>query len=390
MPDTFNVGLAGYGLAGRVFHAQLIVRTPGLKLAGVFSRTEEKRAQAAREYQDVKTSQTYEALLADPAIHVVVVATPHDVHEPMVIEAAAAAKHVITDKIMAMTSAAGERMIAACRKAGVVFSVFQNRRWDSDYLTFRRVLERGLLGEVFSIDSAVTNYRNVLAQRDGGTLPATPARWRDSSERGGGPLHDWGAHLFDQALELCGTRVEAVWGDLQYRVPALDVETSVDAVVRFAGRSPAGVDAEAPAYAGTRQLGDRASEGGIRFTIETGWTSTINPPRWYARGSLGTYVQFGTDPQVGKMMRGEVGPQLLAPGSAPRLVQRAGPDATEREVPVEVLPGSYLEYYASLVKTLRGEAPLAVEPESVLRSVRLIEAVVESAQRDAVVHPDLR
>lgn len=365
-------------------HAQLVARPPGLVLAAVCSRTAERRAQAEREHPGIRTYESYEALLGDASLDLVVVATPHDVHEPMVVAAARAGKHVVTDKIMALSVAEGERMIAACRQAGVLFSVFHNRRWDSDYLTVRRVLEQGTLGEVFTIDSAVTSYRPYLAQRDAGELKG-PSRWREYARHGGGPFRDWGAHLFDQAVQLCGTRAESVWADLQFRVPALDVETAGQATLRF----PAAEDApdDAPAYAGTRQLGANASGEGIRYTIEAGGISAIPRPRWYVRGSRGAYIQYGLDPQEAALHRGEVGPRPLPPESAPRLVLRDGRGAAEREVPVEVVPGNWPAFYENIAAYLRGEAPVAVQPENVLCSLRLIEAALDSARRIQVVRP---
>ena len=124
-------------------------------------------------------------------------------------------------------------MIAAARAAGVRFSVFQNRRWDSDYLTVKRVLADGLLGEPYVVESAVTSfgpspgYRNPTSDR--------PRGWRTYAEFGGGPMRDWGAHLFDQAVQLAGPRPETIFADFQYRRD-WDVETAGMAYLRYPGR----------------------------------------------------------------------------------------------------------------------------------------------------------
>src|SRR6266545_1277579 len=184
--EPIGVGIAGYGLAGRVFHGPLVTHTPGLKLRAVFSRTAERRAQAGQHYPGMTLHDSYEALLDDPAVQFVIVATPHDTHESMVVQAAQAKKHVVVDKVMCLSVAEGERMIAAARQAGVLFSVFQNRRWDSDYLTVRKVLAEGLVGEPYVIESAVTSfgpspgYRNPTSDR--------PRGWRTYAEFGGGPM----------------------------------------------------------------------------------------------------------------------------------------------------------------------------------------------------------
>jgi scyllo-inositol 2-dehydrogenase (NADP+) len=362
--ETIGVGIAGYGLAGRVFHATLIQHTPGLRLRAVWSRTAERRQQAGQDHAGISLPETYEALLDDPAVDLVVVATPHHTHESLVVQAARAGKHVVVDKIMCLSVEEGERMIAAAREAGVVLSVFQNRRWDSDFLTLRRVLDLGMIGEPLVIESAVTSfgpspgYRNPTSDR--------PRGWRTYAEFGGGPMRDWGAHLFDQAVQLAGARPLAVLGDLQFRRD-WDVETAGLAWLRY------------PPATGGRE--------GLRYLIETGSISALPKPRWYVRGSDGAYLQYGRDAQESALHRGEVGPRIMAPEHAPRVVRYV--DGAVRDVEVEQVPGDYLAYYRNVAEAIRGQAPLAVVPEDVLASIRLLTAAFQSAAAGEIVHPDV-
>lgn len=355
-----GVGLAGYGLAGRVFHGPLVSHTEDMRVAAVFSRTAERRAQAAGRYAEANAHETYAALLEDPAVDLVVVGTPHDTHEAMVIQAARAGKHVVVDKIMCLSVAEGERMIAAAREAGVVFSVFHNRRWDSDYLTVKSVLDRGLVGGPYVIESAVTSYgaspgyRNPTSDR--------PRGWRTYAEFGGGPMRDWGAHLFDQVVQLAGPAPLSVYADFQYR-REWDVETAGMVYLKYAGTGE--------------------SSEGLRYVIETGAISAIQRPRWYVRGSEGAYIQYGRDPQEAALNRGEVGPRVMDPENAPRLVRYV--DGKLVDVECEQVPGNYLEFYANVRDVIRGAAELAVKPENVLHSIKLIELAVKSAQTNLVV-----
>jgi scyllo-inositol 2-dehydrogenase (NADP+) len=364
--ESIGVGIAGYGLAGRVFHAVLVRHTPGLRLRAVYSRTPERREQAGREQGGIALPETYEALLDDPAVELVVVATPHHTHEALVVQALEAGKHVVVDKIMCLSLEEGRRMIGAARRAGAVFSVFQNRRWDSDYLTVRAVLEAGLIGEPYVVESAVTSfgpspgYRNPTSDR--------PRGWRTYAEFGGGPMRDWGAHLFDQAAQLAGPDPLAVFGDLQYRRD-WDVETAGTAWLRYPPRAGA---------AG-------AAGEGLRYVIETGAISALPKPRWLIRGSEGAYLQYGRDGQEAALHRGEVGPRVMAPEHAPRVVRYA--DGQVRDVEVEQVPGDYTAYYRNVGAAIRGEAPLAVEPEDVLQSIRLLLAALRSAARGTTVDP---
>ncbi|MGH2367636.1 MAG: Gfo/Idh/MocA family protein, partial [Chloroflexota bacterium] len=314
------------------------------------------------DYPDITLHATYEALLADHQVDLVIVATPHDTHEMLVVQAAQAGKHVVVDKIMCLTVEEGERMIAAARAAGVQFSVFQNRRWDSDYLTVKRVLDQGLVGEPYVIESAVTSfgpspgYRNPTTER--------PRGWRSYAEFGGGPMRDWGAHLFDQAVQLAGPQPELIFADFQYR-RNWDVETAGTAWLRY------------PPRGGARE--------GLRFSIETGAISAIPKPRWLIRGSEGAYVQSGRDAQEAALHRGDVGPRPMDPEHAPRLVRFEAGQA--RDVPVEQVPGNYLAYYENVAAAIRGEASLAVEPSNVLQSIRLLTAAIQSAETGQTIVP---
>jgi scyllo-inositol 2-dehydrogenase (NADP+) len=292
----------------------------------------------------------------------VIVATPHDTHADLVTRACGAGKHVVVDKIMCLSVEEGEQMIAAARRAGVCFSVFQNRRWDSDYLTVKSVMDRGLIGEPYVIESAVTSfgpspgYRNPTSDR--------PRGWRSYAEFGGGPMRDWGAHLFDQAVQLAGPAPVLVFADFQYRRD-WDVETAGTAWLQY------------PAPDGGRE--------GLRFTIETGAISAIPKPRWHIRGSEGAYIQYGRDAQEAALQRGEVGPRVMDPDHAPRLVRFVG-DALRDEA-IDQVPGNYLAYYENVAAAIRGRAPLAVDPANVLHSIRLIEAATLSSETRQVVSP---
>jgi scyllo-inositol 2-dehydrogenase (NADP+) len=376
--DSIGVGIAGYGLAGRVFHAVLVEHTPGLRLRAVFSRTPERRDQAGQAHGGITLHQTYEALLDDPTVDLVIVATPHHTHEAMVVQAAHAGKHVVVDKIMCLSVVEGKRMIEAAQRAGVIFSVFQNRRWDSDYLTVKRVLESGLLGQPYVVESAVTSfgpspgYRNPTSDR--------PRGWRTYAEFGGGPMRDWGAHLFDQAVQLAGHRPLLVFGDLQYRRD-WDVETAGTASLRYAP-APAPAPELAPELAPESELGNGAKDG-LRYIVETGSISALPKPRWLIRGSEGAYVQYGRDAQEAALHRGEVGPRPMDAAGTPRVVRYVAGEL--RDVPVEQVPGDYGQYYRNIAAAIRGASALAVEPVDVLASVSLLLTALRSAEQGAAI-----
>jgi scyllo-inositol 2-dehydrogenase (NADP+) len=128
------------------------------------------------------------------------------------------------------------------------------------------------------------------------------------------------------------------------------------------------------------------SPEGLRYVIETGAISAIQRPRWYVRGSEGAYIQYGRDAQEAALNRGEVGPRVMDPENAPRVTRYV--DGKLQDVTVEQVPGNYLEYYRNVAAAIRGEEELAVTPENVLHSIRIIEAAFQAGKSRQVVRPD--
>lgn len=349
MNREIGVGLVGYGLAGKVFHGMLVDKTPGLAVRAVMTRNEARQRQAREDFPDAAIYDSYEAMLNDEHVDLVVIGTPHETHKDLTIQAASKGKHVVVDKIMAPTSAEADAMIEACRRHGVLLSVFQNRRWDSDYLTVKNAIEQGWLGQVYSVESSVVRF----AEAPDSTKPLP---WRMHSKHAGGPFRDWGAHLMDQAVQLFGLEIEGVYADFQYRWEGIDVETAAVCHMRFSN--------------------------GVRYRVEVGSISMIGRPRWYVRGSKGALTIEGLDPQEPAQKEGEVicgTEKAKMPREACRL------ESIVEGAELQIIPGDYLEYYRNVERAIRTGEKLAVDPENVRDVLRVIEAAVESAERDEVV-----
>ncbi len=173
--------VVGYGLAGRAFHCPLIRRQPDLHLHGVVARDPRVRAEAvAAQGYGVRGYVHLDEALSDPAVELVVIATPHDTHAELVVRTLNASKHCVVDKVMALSTAEADQMIAARDRSGRMLSVFHNRRWDWDYGTVQEVLDRGWIGRPLLIESAVCRF-------------APPRGWRGSAQSAGTILYDWGA-----------------------------------------------------------------------------------------------------------------------------------------------------------------------------------------------------
>lgn len=341
MPDApLNVVLVGYGLAGRVFHAPLITTTPGLRLAAVVSS---RREEIAADLPGAEPVDSLGAALAQGGIDLVVVATPNDSHHPLAAEAIAAGCHVVVDKPFTVTVAEAEALRDQARRAGVLLSVFHNRRWTSDFLAVRRLVERGELGEIVHCEIHFDRFR-----------PLARDRWREREGPGAGIWYDLGSHLIDQALQLFGAP-EAIWADLAAQREGAALSTDwFHAVLRY------------PRLRVVLHSGTIAAEPGPVFTVH---------------GTHGSFVKHGLDPQEDQAKQG------MTPGEpgwgvdpSPGVLTRTDEDGGAVRSTPPAPAGDYGRYYAGVRDAILGRGANPVPPEQALGVMRLIELGMESAR----------
>jgi scyllo-inositol 2-dehydrogenase (NADP+) len=345
--QTIKAAIVGYGYAGRVFHSQLVRAAQGLELYAVSTRDPGRRQQAAEDL-GVKTFPSLDELLKDDEVQLVVIATPHDTHKELAIRCLEAGKHVVTDKIMCLSTTEADSMMEAARRNGRMLSVFHNRRWDGGYLTLKAAIADGLLGDLWVVESRVVGWGR-----------PRPDRWRSQRRHGGGSLRDWGAHLTDQALQLIDSPVVSVCCDLLYTAPQVDVETSARFCLTF--------------------------DNGVRYISETGSISALPRPRWYVRGSKGAFRKFGLDPQENALRRGEIVSGLPLPADERAEIKVETETGMATRV-LEAIPGTWPAYYQNIADHLLRDAELIVKPEQIRRAVAVIETAAESAEKDQVIH----
>lgn len=338
-----RVGILGYGFAGRGFHAYLLTHEPRLRLHAVATRDPERRARAAAEHR-VRTWATLEELLADDEVDLVIVATPHHVHAAQAIAVMEAGKHCVCDKVMCLSDAEAEAMLAARDRSGVLFSVFHNRRWDGDYLTVRQALAADLLGPLRFAEVGIWRY-------------GAPRSWRGRKAEVGSILHDWGAHFVDQMLQLVPGAVTAVTARAQYGWEHLDVESYIGADFTFAD--------------------------GTLFRLEICNRARAGKPHWYLVGDRGALVKEGVDPQEAAMLAGDLRAAREDPALAARVTTELA--GTTAELRLQTVPGDWTAYYRSIADALLEGAPLAVTGEEARRGVALLEAVGASLADGSLV-----
>jgi scyllo-inositol 2-dehydrogenase (NADP+) len=335
--------VVGYGLAGRSFHCPLVRRQPGLHLRGVVARDPKVRDAAIAEW-GVRGYGDLDEALADPDVRLVVIATPHVSHADLTIRTLGAGKDCVVDKVMALSTADADRMIAARDASGRMLSVFHNRRWDWDFVTLKWVLDGGLIGRPLLFDSAVCRY-------------AAPRTWRGHASAAGTILHDWGAHLVDQALQLglgpC-RRLSAWVTPAPW--PGVDSGGHGRIVLEF---------------------------DDVLFQVETSRVSRLDRPRWWVVGTSGGFVKTGIDPQEDALRAGNLDDAAEPPEH--RGILRREETGRVVDTPVETVRGHWDAYYANIAEHLQGRAPLAVTAEQAREVVRVLEAATRSSDEHAVI-----
>lgn len=334
-----RAAVIGYGYAGRSFHSYLINLTPGLILHGVTSSSAEKRERIVQE-RGCKAYSSFEEAIADPAVDLVVLATPNDLHATLAIQAMEAGKHVVTDKPMAVTLDEANRMVATAERTGKLLSVFQNRRWDGGYLTVRKLMSEGHLGDVRWIEMAWQRW-------------GAPRGWRGEAEKGGGRLYDLGAHLLDQLLQLVPAPAEAVYCRTHHDFPHTDVESHALITVHFAN--------------------------GATGVCDLSSMSAIDKPRFKIYGDKGTFIKYGLDPQE-EAMRAE---QIDAAVNSKESYGRLSDGTTETIIPT--VPGRWRSYYENIRDAINRDAELAVKATEVQQVMAVIDAALRSAESGQVV-----
>lgn len=326
-----KAALVGYGYVGKTFHAPLIAATPGLALRTVVSSDPAKVAAdlpAAQVVADLGTA------LADPTIDLVVIATPNALHAPQAIAALQADKHVVVDKPFALDLGQARRMAEAAKHAGKLLAVFHNRRWDSDFLTVRRLIADGVLGEVVQFESHFDRFR-----------PRVRDRWRERAGPGAGAWMDLGPHLLDQALVLFGAPL-AIAADIGVQRHGAGADDYFHVTLRY------------PV---------------LRVILHGSLLTAASDPRLAVHGTRASFVKHGLDPQEAQLKA------AMVPGAAGYGVDtRPGvltnvEDEVQVQVAVPSEPSDYRAFYAGVRDAILHGAPSPVPVEEALRTMTLLE-----------------
>ena len=343
MSDTIRVGLIGYGYASKTFHAPLIAGTPGMTLAAISSSDEGK---VKADWPSVAVVADPQQLFSDASLDLIVIPTPNDTHFPLAKAALEAGKHVVVDKPFTVTLSQARELEALARRCGRLLSVFHNRRWDSDFLTVKGLINDGTLGEVSYFESHFDRYR-----------PEIRNRWREQGGPGSGIWYDLGPHLLDQAITLFGLPV-SMTVDLAQLRPGAQSTDYFHAVLAYPQR---------------------------RVVLHSTVLAAAETARYIVHGSRASYIKYGVDPQEERLKSGERLPQEdwgydMRDGVLTRV---AGDDRTEESW--LTVPGNYPAYYAGIRDALNGNGENPVPASQAIVVMELIEMGIESARHRATL-----
>jgi scyllo-inositol 2-dehydrogenase (NADP+) len=350
-----GVGVVGYGLGGRVFHAPFVSAVPGLKLVSIMQRSGDT---AAKKYPAVKIERTFDATLADPAVDVVVVSTPNETHFALAKQALEAGKHVVIDKPFSSTSEEARELGRIAKSKGVLAIPFHNRRWDGDFVTVKKLLKQGAVGRLVTFESHFDRFRPVPRENT----------WKEAENPANGMLFDLGPHLVDQVLALFGAP-QTIQASVRADRDTTAIEDAFDITLGYEGTNGKGMLAH----------------------CRTSYLACDNAPRFLLHGTKGSFRKYGLDPQEPALESGAKVPVMgsqdvwLKENSSKWGTLTVAPNPAEPGIlvtsEVETELGDYRGFYANVRDAVLGVARLAVTEEDGYRVIKLLEMARESSAK---------
>jgi predicted dehydrogenase len=330
-----HVALIGYGYVGRTFHVPLIRATPGLELVAIASSRPES---VHADLPGIPIVASPDEAFALPSIDLVVIATPNDTHVPMATTALNAGKHVVLEKPLAPTLDEARALASLAQRTRRVLAVFQNRRWDGDFLAITDLIARSALGEVSHFESHFDRYR-----------PLVRDRWRERAGVGSGLWYDLGPHLVDQALRLFGLP-DRVTGSLAAQRPGAQSDDWAHVILEYSR---------------------------LRVILHASVLVAARLPRFIVHGQAGSWIKYGVDAQerqlVAALTPEDAGPTRDREDAV--LVDGASGTRTE----TVIAPGDYRQFYVQLRDAVLGVASNPVPPEQVVPVIAVLEAAIRSS-----------
>lgn len=340
MPAPIRTALCSFGMSGRVFHGPLLTVHPDFELVSVWQRS---KSDAAEAYPGIRIERSLEALLADEGIDLVVVNTPGHTHFDYALQALEAGKHVIVEKAFTSTVEEADELIRVANSKGLLLSVFQNRRWDCDFLSVREVIESGELGRLVEYEGRYDRYRTEVADS-----------WKEVESPGNGILYNLGSHIIDQVLVLFGLP-QWLWADLDIQRTNAKVPDHFQIVMGYPDK---------------------------KVNLGAGYLYLASQPKYKIWGEQGSYVKYGEDPQEAALASGRIPDEAHWGQEEPEVWgEITTVDRGERKtLKIESPAGNYLRYYDQISAVMAGTGTEYVTAAQARDVIRIICLAMDSAK----------
>ena len=337
--NPIKTGIASYGMSGLVFHGPLLHVNPGFEVVKIVERSYKG---SKERYQDVSIVRSLEELLKDEHIELIIVNTPDATHYEYCKMALEAEKHVVVEKPFTIKFDEAAELVKLSKKNRQLLSVFQNRRWDGDFITVKKVVQEKLLGRLVSFESHFDRYRNFIQANT----------WKEEPTAGAEILYNLGAHMIDQAYDLFGMP-NSISADIGIQRTNGKVDDFYNVVLRY---------------------------DDIHVSLKSSYMVREEGPRYILHGTEGSFLKWGLDPQEADLKAGKY-PNEPNWGAEPKKLwgkfntEINGLNYTGR---IETIPGNYQAYYDNIYDVIRNNAELIVKPEQSLDLMKIIEGAIES------------
>lgn len=339
MKPAIKTAIASFGMSGQVFHGPFLKTNPGYEVISVLERS---KTLSRKLFPQAAIVDDYNKILKNPDIELVIVNTPDRLHFEMAATALKSGKHVVVEKPITLKSQEAKQLVQLSHKMGKILAVFQNRRWDGDFLTVQKILNEGKLGRLIEFESHYDRYRTQI----------TPGTWKEEGNEYAGVLYNLGSHMVDQTFVLFG-KPKAVTAHLK--------------IVRTGGAVSDYYDI-------------RLEYGKFTAILKCSYLVKEPGPRYIIHGEMGSFFKFGIDPQE----------EMLKAGNLPEGKKWGTESAdlwgtlyySENEnslnEKIETVQGNYHSFYNNVFETVRNGTELMVKPEETIEVLKILEACLLS------------
>jgi len=349
MIKPINTALLSYGMSGEVFHAPLLMASPQFNLSAVVQRNTNT---VQKHYPSIAIIRTVDEVIQDPAIELVIVNTPNETHYPFAVKALEAGKHVVVEKPFTVTVKEANELIILSKKKNRILTAFQNRRWDGDFLTLKKVIAEKLVGKIVEFEAHYDRFRNYIESNT----------WKEEEGIGKGILYNLGSHMLDQALVLFGMPDE-VDARVGIQRPGGKVDDYYDIRLQYKG---------------------------LNVIIKSSYLVREQGPRYVLHGTEGSFItSSGVDPQEQALKEKKI-PGSTGWGTHDKEYWgklNSTVNDLHVEGKIETIPGNYLGFYQNLFEVIREGKTLEVKPEQARDVITLIEAAYESNRQRRAIKP---